>query len=472
LLVAALPIALCFAIYWPGLTAWFQLDDFWWMSRLGAIHRDGFWQALTEAPGHGTYRPVSETVFFMIFEALFGWRALPFRIFVFATQSLNLILVGALAKRMWNARLASLIAPLVWVAHTSLAGPLSWTSSYNQILGSTFLLAELLLFARWIETGKRSTMVWQWVLFLVGFGVIETNLVHPLHALAWVLCVAPSERRRELARRTIPLFAASVIFTIAHLALVPRRPPYTLSGTVGEMLHSAWGYWMWTVMPMQRLYENTRAVHHVIAALALAAALLFTAWRARTGDRRPLVAWIFYLAALAPYLPMVAQRMPAYLTIPSIGIGLLVAGAVVTLRERRVAMASVALAIGAYLFFMIPCGYRDTRDAALRTHAVERVIGGILDLRRVRKTPILVDDVSDTVYNFGFGMSPFLCLHIHDVYLTPQAISALRPEPWAAKPSEMAANPDDLQRWHDAGTLLVLSAREDRLTDVTMLWQP
>ena len=470
--ICAAPIALCIAVYWPGIFAWFQMDDFWWLSRLGAAGRDGFWQTLLTRPGHGTYRPLSEPAFFMTFEYLFGPRPLPIRIFVFATQFANLLLLGSLARRLYGSQLAALIAPIVWLAHTSLAGPLVWSSSYNQILGATFLLAELSLFARFVDTGRRSAWVAEWLLFIVGFGVIETNLAHPIHAIAWVLCVAPSDRRRALLRRTIPLMAASAVYAVAHLVLVPRVGPYTMGGHLVPMLKSAYGYWMWTVIPMQLIFEGAQAVHHVIACAAFACLATYTLWRVRSGDRRPLLGWVFYLATLAPYLPLVQQRTPSYLSIPSIGLGLIAADAIVALRVRRAALVGAVLITAVYLRFMLPTAHATVRLSAQDTHAVERVVGGILDLRRTRTEPILIDGVSETVYNAGLAMSPFRCLGVPDVYLTDNAIEELHALPGVAPPSEYAANPADVARWRWAHTLLVLSARGDRLVDITGVWQP
>ena len=76
----ALPL-ICLAVYWRGLFAWFQADDFAWLSLRAHVHD---WRSLLEnlfAPmAQGTIRPLSERAFFLVFESLFGLHALPFRI--------------------------------------------------------------------------------------------------------------------------------------------------------------------------------------------------------------------------------------------------------------------------------------------------------------------------------------------------------------------------------------------------------
>src|SRR6266536_3183546 len=81
------PPLLCLILYREGLTAWFQADDFAWLSLRLHVHT---WRDLAHAlfapMAQGTIRPWSERGFFLVFTWLFGIDALPFRICVFLTQ--------------------------------------------------------------------------------------------------------------------------------------------------------------------------------------------------------------------------------------------------------------------------------------------------------------------------------------------------------------------------------------------------
>src|ERR1700761_5022389 len=89
-----LPIAFCLAVYWLGIRTWFVQDDFAWLSlRLHIFDFKSLLQALFAPQAQGTIRPFSERGFFLLFSDLFGLRALPYRLFVFFDQALNVVLV-------------------------------------------------------------------------------------------------------------------------------------------------------------------------------------------------------------------------------------------------------------------------------------------------------------------------------------------------------------------------------------------
>src|SRR5882724_11164578 len=95
------PPLLCLAIYWRGLLAWFQADDFAWLALRLQVHD---WRTLLHAlfapMAQGSIRPISERGFFLVFEWLFGVHALPFRICVFLTQCANMALLAAIARHL------------------------------------------------------------------------------------------------------------------------------------------------------------------------------------------------------------------------------------------------------------------------------------------------------------------------------------------------------------------------------------
>ena len=151
-----IPSLLCLALYWLGLKSWFFQDDFAWLNLSQTIYSpDTFWKAMFAPMAQGTIRPWSERGFFLLFYSLFGLEALPFRIWVFLTQFANLVLLTSLTCRITKSRLAGFLAPILWLANSALSTPMTWTSSYNQVLCAFFLLLAFRLFVEYTETGKR-----------------------------------------------------------------------------------------------------------------------------------------------------------------------------------------------------------------------------------------------------------------------------------------------------------------------------
>jgi 4-amino-4-deoxy-L-arabinose transferase-like glycosyltransferase len=159
------------------------------------------------SPSQGTVRPLSERGFFMLFSYLFGLHALPYRIFVFLNQFLNIVLVMLVTRKLTRSELAGLLAPLFWLSNMALIVPMSWNSSYNEIQCATFLLLSFYLFIRYTETGERRFYWAQLIVFVLGFGGLEINVVYPAIAALYALLFA-----RRYLRSTLPMLAVSAVF--------------------------------------------------------------------------------------------------------------------------------------------------------------------------------------------------------------------------------------------------------------------
>ena len=196
------PPLFCLALYWYGIKAWFQADDFAWLGIHYAIYDvPTFFRAMFAPMAQGTIRPFSERLFFLIFERIYGVDALPFRIFVFLTQFLNLALLAAITVRITGSRMAGFLAAVFWTANSALAVSLTWSSSYNQVQCASFMLGAFYCLLRYIETGRARWNIAQWVLFVLGFGALEINIVYPAIAAAYTLFCA-----RRAFLKTLPLF--------------------------------------------------------------------------------------------------------------------------------------------------------------------------------------------------------------------------------------------------------------------------
>lgn len=73
LLVAAVGLA----VFRPGLSAWFQLDDFVWLQLVRHTGHHGWLSPILYATPQGTWRPITDGLFFAVFNRLFGLDAHP-----------------------------------------------------------------------------------------------------------------------------------------------------------------------------------------------------------------------------------------------------------------------------------------------------------------------------------------------------------------------------------------------------------
>ena len=214
-----LPVVLLVAFYWQGLDTWFYQDDFGWLNVRRDIHGwADLLPALFAPKAHGNMRPLSETGFFTLFSALFGVDAMPFRIWVFLTQAVSLVLLGSVARRIAASSAAGFWAQIFWAANCGVAVVMCWTSIYNQALCGFFLLLAFWCLLRWIETGERRWELAHWAAFLAGFGALETNVVYPALAALYTWFAA-----RKRLRGVLPMFGVSGLYLVLHFAAAP--PP-------------------------------------------------------------------------------------------------------------------------------------------------------------------------------------------------------------------------------------------------------
>src|SRR5215831_7870323 len=221
-----IPPLVSLVLFWPGLVSWFQRDDFAWLGLRDLVHNWGdLWSALFHPYAQGTIRTLSERIYFLSFYSLFGLHALPYRILGFLTHFANLTMIAIVTRKISGSRTAGFWAALFWGVNSVMAVALAWTAIYYELLLSFSLLLSLWLLMRYDETEEGRYLIWQWVTFLLGFGILELNVVYPGIALVYALC-----KSRRLVWKVAPMFALSAVYTVWHMAIAPMATggPYKM----------------------------------------------------------------------------------------------------------------------------------------------------------------------------------------------------------------------------------------------------
>lgn len=366
---------------WHGIRTWFHQDDFAWLSLGRRVDSfEALLRALFAPAAQGTVRVLSERVFFLGLERIFGLDHRAFHLAALATQFANLALLYWITLRLSGSRLAAAAAPLAWSAGIGLATPLAWLSAYNQILCAFFLLSAFACLLRWRETGLRRWFAAQCALFLLGFAALEVAVVYPALATAWCWL-----ETRRVPRALGWLWLASAIFAAAHMLLIPKP---------AEGVYARhWDLWMartylqyWSLA----LAGNLDPAHwpvpwlprRAVAALCGlgAAAWLVAAWRGR--NRLAVFGAVWFTAAIAPVLPLRHHVMDYYLAIPSIGAAWLASTALAAAaRSRWFLKAATALVLGLHLLYAgashratTQWRYQRGLESRYLFHALERAV--------------------------------------------------------------------------------------------------
>jgi hypothetical protein len=406
-LLRFLPLILFLAFYWPGLTIWFYQDDFGWLNLRHEVDSiAGLPAALFSPKAHGNIRPWSENGFFLLLSVLFGVEPLPFRAVVLATQMANLLLLGAIARRITGSDTAAFWTQILWIANSCLAVAACWTSIYNQFQYVFFILLAFWLLLRYIETGDRRYFAAQWAAYLLGFGALEVNVMYPALASAYAWMFA-----RQHLRGILPMFGVSALYAVVHFWAAPaaKSGPYALHFDF-SVIPTLWTYWRLSLGPdrLARFVEiPSAAVLGAVCALTGAAALF--AWR----DRIARLGLAWFVILLVPLLPLRDHVTDYYVTGPAAGLALLGGWAIV---RHKPAWAPVAC----YLAMSIPAAWMVTQWHAARAEAVRNLVLGVAEIRE--KNPeriILLSGVSTDLFLAGVADASFRALEIPRVYLAP-----------------------------------------------------
>ncbi len=452
-----------------GLKCWFMQDDFAWLSLLREVREShGLLSALFTPAAQGTIRPLSERGFFLLFESLFGFDSLPFRIWVLGTMAASTALVAWITHRITGSRLAGFLAPILWVANSALSTILSWSSAYNEALCALCLLGALALFIRFAETRRQVFWWWQLVVFILGFGALEINVVYPALAAAYALCIGRSSAKRLLLS-LVPLFGISVVYFLLHRAVVPLPAdgPYAihLDGLIFRTLAT---YWHWSLIPLHwpgRLLLRGRALLWITTA---ALAVFFVREIAK---RRYLVVFfgLWFLIALAPMLPIPEHISDYYLTIPLIGLAMAGAWGVACAWPSwwpwRVA---VLLLMILWLRVMVTDSLAASHWWLDRSGQVRAMVLGAAAAHQAHsEKTIVLDGVTTPLYEDAIAEAAFYPLGLDYVYLTPGSDIGIHPSTNPELLSRLVLDPAVMENAITHDEVVVYSVIGDHLRNIT-----
>jgi hypothetical protein len=462
------PSILAVILYWPGLVAWFQKDDFAWLKLLQiARQSQGFRWALFAPLAQGTIRTLSERAFFLSFFALFGMNPLPYRCWALLTFAAGLMLIASLCTKLTGSRAAGFWAAVIWTVNSSMGVVMSWTSIYYEILCAVFLMASLWLLVRYAETGEVRFYAAQWITFLIGFGVLELNVVYPALAAAFALC-----RARRILGKVWPMFLASAAYTAIHRAAVPfpAEGVYKLHWD-SSIFSTLWTYWKWTLGPNRLIFLRIYPSHfRSILAIALMAGLvgflLWEAWR-REWITAFFASW--YLIVLGPLLLLRDHMDDSYLTIPLVGFAMWGAWAFVCgWRAGALSRGIAILLLAIYVAVSIPVARVVTQSFYDRSRQIRSlVLGVVAETRGGKDKLILLKGVDSEMFWSALYHRPFPLYGIDEVYLLPENESEIVPPVPPREREQFYADPARVRGALKEGRAIALDVAGGEVRDIT-----
>jgi hypothetical protein len=423
------PILLMLALYWPGLTSWFQKDDFAWLGLRALIRGPhGVLWALFAPQAQGTIRTLSERVVYLSLPALFGLHALPFRCLAFATCAATIVMLRSIATKLTGSPEVGFWAAIVWTLNPAIAIPLAWGAVYYELLWPFWLLLTFWLLMRYVDTGDRRFFIAQCITFVLGFFVLETNVVYPAIAAAYAIA-SPEARARGLLKKIAPLFVISAIYTIVHVSFapLPDSGPYQLHWNL-RIFQTLTTYWGLALGPGNgRLIGIRSTLVRSSLVWILTAGLFAFLFRhdLRTPRDRQVPALFFpvwILIALAPLLPLRNHISPEYLTAPILGLAMWAGWATVSAWRggwpgRIVVVSLMAI----YAGVSISVGQTHVWSFHNGSQRIRNFVLSVVDAARAHPgNAIFLEGVSTELFNDAVYDHAFVPYGIESLHLVPE----------------------------------------------------
>jgi len=387
----------CLVLYRQSFVVWFARDDFAWLGTGLTIYDfPSLLDAVFGSRAQGTIRPLSDRLPFLLSYSLFGLDAKPLRIAIFIVHCANLVLFARLVYLWTSSRTAAVTAALFWTLHSSLAQPLTWASAMNQIFWPTCVLAAL----SFRHAGRRAG---EWVFFLLGFGVLELNVVYPALALL---------RDPSRWRSTVPLFAVSVVYTVVNRWLaVPNTSsvyamnasPLSILQTLGQyVLMSMGSYVPWSITPLSPYF--LAATLFALAVLALVGLL--------ERDRLMAYGCAWFVICLGPVLLLPNHITDYYLVVPAAGLALAF-GVAASRRPILMALPLIAYGAGSYLLSkeILLYNRKQAESARVLVRGVEQAVA-LHPGKLILLTGITSDQFWNIVVDDPFRLIPGAKIHL------------------------------------------------------------
>jgi hypothetical protein len=421
------PPLLALLLYWQGLTAWFQKDDFAWLG-LRLLRQQGHSLAsvLFTPYAQGTVRTLSERLYYLPLSQLFGLNPLPFRLVALLTFMAATVLLQMVGTRLTGSRAAGWCAAMLWTVSAALATPLAWSAVYYELLCALFFLVDVWLLLRYIDTGDRRFFLAQWATFLLGFLVLEINVVYPAIATVIALCCAP-----RLLRKILPMFLASAAYMAIHFwaAPLPTSGPYKLYWDL-RIVSTLFTYLNWSYgTGWLRLIRINSSTLRLILAILLSAGLgafLWSKLRRREGIVLLFPAW--FVIVLSPLLPLRFHMQYEYLTVPLIGLALWAGWAAVSgWSAGGWTRACTLLLLAIYVGVSIPVGLAVTtsfHDRSLRIRDLFSRIEATTHDHPDR--PLLLKGVNEEIFNDVLIHRAFRLIGVDNVFVLPENLAELQ----------------------------------------------
>lgn len=322
----------------------FALDDFAWL--LIAANIQNSWQLIEvffQYNGAGTYRPLTQEVFFFINYQIFGLDFTAFHFTTLGIHIINTLLVYAILNQLRIHAFYCFLGAIIYGVNSSIFIPVYWISAITESGMALFYLTSILFFVIFLDSNKFSDYLFSLVFFIFALMSKESAITIPVTILLFYFYLKNRFSISSIVsgiKLAIPF--ASVVFVYLLIRFVtigfegggPYKPAFDTS-----IIRNLWDYFKWSVndldLAISLLDRATRYVFTSFIAYAVYLLVLSGIMACFIIDKKTfLFSLLWFVVALIPVLPYVDHAQNYYVNISVVSLSVLVASSFNKLGRR------------------------------------------------------------------------------------------------------------------------------------------
>jgi|WetSurMetagenome_2_1015567.scaffolds.fasta_scaffold06348_3 hypothetical protein len=329
---------LVFLVFHKSLSYFFAQDDFVWLRIAASVKKaTQLFDFFLQYNGAGSYRPLTQEVFFFLNYKLFGLNPVPFHLVTLCVHTINSLLVYGILRQMKLPRMACLAGAIFYGLNSSVFIPVYWISAISESGMALFYLSSVLLFLRYIQEGRRIDYCLSFAACVFALMSKEPAITIPAILLLTYLYLRNTFTMAGFVRGVrlvLPFVAVVAVYLGIRFAFVgivgggPYKPEFNTL-----ILGNLWDFFKWSLndlgLTLSLLAQITQyrflPAIHIAFMLLLACAGLFLFVKEK---RVMLFSILWFVIALVPVLPYVHHAQNYYVNISVVGISVLVASLV------------------------------------------------------------------------------------------------------------------------------------------------
>ena len=255
----------------------------------------------------------------------FGLHPLPFHAVSIALHMGNVLLCGAIGRRLGLSASAARLAALAWGVSIHAVAAVGWVSGQSELLVACFVLSAVFAYLRGMETGQRRWRVLSIAALALGLLSKESAVVGPLLVLAAHRAARSVPLVRSAGAKSTAWYPASLVVLVGlYLAVrfvvldfpAPPPPYFDAGRSVGDVARLAIKTLRYAAgatfgIPVLPLVLDRGPATIAVAAAGVTACVL----NVRLSRRRAPWELGWFVAALAPYLLVMPTSLYLYLAL-------------------------------------------------------------------------------------------------------------------------------------------------------------